>query len=249
MQNKLDAQNPTEISPPPQIERTILGHSWGELYYEVFVVVLGVALALIGQQIVDNINWGFKVNSAEAAIRDELSNDLALAKEHQTLNRCMNSYLDTLQRAVIAGDSATIRRLNELKPPLPGRAWPRDTWTAALSNQVSDHMDEGKVAIYSRAFLRISVQREFMQAMEEAFPVALSGGFGLPSDAGVIHDQIVAIQQLRSLEARRLMIGTSLLTEDGPEVAIVPLDRYFAEDNQLVAACQTSLAEITAKAG
>lgn len=138
---------------------------------------------------------------------------------------------------------ASIRRLRDLTPPLPGRAWPRDTWTAALSNQVSDHIPDARVTAYSRAFLRIGVQREFMQEMEGIFPMALSGGVGTTKDPGVMHSQLVAIEQLRSLEARRLMIGTSLMTEDGPVLAIEPSRRYHAEAKALRRACEQGLAE------
>ena len=233
--------------PEPELPRelTIFGHSWRELSYEVFVVVLGVALALIGQQTVDDINWHFKVRSAEAAIKMELGDDLSLAEEHKQLHPCMTAFLDRLEQAVVASDARAIRALRELKPPLPGRAWPRDTWTAALNNQVSDHISDGRVATYSRAFLRVGVQREFMQEMEGAFPIALSGGFGVPSDAGVVHSQLVAIEQLRSLEARRLMISESLLNEDGPSLAIKPSRRYFAEAGTLRARCQRGLIAIS----
>jgi len=59
-------------------------------------------------------------------------------------------------------------------------------------------MPEARVTAYSRAFLRVGVQREFMQAMEDLYPAALSGGFGLPRDASDANDQLVAIQRLRS---------------------------------------------------
>ena len=224
-------------------DKTFLGHSWHQLGYEVFVVVLGVAIALIGQQIVEEINWHYKVKATEAVMKAELGYDLALAQEHRLLNPCMTGFLNRLERAVVSADAASIRGLRDLKPPLPGRAWPRDTWSAALSNQVSDHMPDNRVIAYSRAFLRIGVQREFMQEMESIFPAALSGAVGVSADPSVVHSQVVAIEQLRSLEARRLMISNSLLTEDGLKLAITPSSQYLAEAKVAASACERELDE------
>ncbi|HOY78901.1 MAG TPA: hypothetical protein PLN33_13890 [Hyphomonadaceae bacterium] len=85
-----------------------------------------------------------------------------------------------------------------------------------------------------------------MQQMEDLYPVALSGGFGLPRDVGVTHEQLVAIQRLRGLEGRRILIANSLLEEDGPAVAVTPSERYLAEDRAFVQKCDTGLKEISA---
>lgn len=217
---------------------------WGKWLAEIGVVVIGVLLALGAQQTVETMSWDQKVKVLEGAIRAELSNDLGLATELKMLHPCVTEYLDILQAAVLAGDSQRIARLNDMGAPLFGRAWPRDTWTAALNGQVADHLPEARVTAYSRAFLRIGVQREFMQAMEDLYPVALSGSFGLPRDVGVTNGQLVAIQRLRGLEARRMLIANSLLDEDGPAVSVVPSDKYLAEDRAYVASCEAGLKDI-----
>lgn len=219
-------------------------HGWGKWLAEIGVVVVGVLLALGAQQTVETLGWDEKVKVLEGAIRAELSNDLGLATELKILHPCVVEYLDTLQDAALSGDDDRIRKLNDLGPPLFGRAWPRDTWTAALNGQIADHMPEARVTAYSRAFLRIGVQREFMQEMEDLYPLALSGGFGLPHDVGVTNGQLVAIQRLRGLEARRMLIANSLLDEDGPAVAVTPSEKYLAEDQAYVLACTTNLKQI-----
>ncbi len=221
-------------------------HGFRELLKETGTIVLGVLIALGAEQAVETIHWNHKVEILERAIRAELSNDLGLATEQKMLHPCVMRYLDTLQTAVLSKDAAKIRVLNQMGPPLAGRAWPRDTWVAALNAQVADHIPEGRVTAYSRAFLRIGVQREFMQEMEDQFPVALSGGFGLPPDVSVANGQLVAIQRLRSLEARRLMISNSLLTEDGPAVSVAPTTGYLVEDRAFVSACEARLSEPSA---
>ncbi len=211
---------------------------------EIGVVVVGVLLALGAQQTVEAMSWDEKVKVLEGAIRAELSNDLGLATELKLLHPCVTDYLDTLQAAVIDGDSERIAKLNELGAPIFGRAWPRDTWSAALNGEIANHLPETRVTAYSRAFLRIGVQREFMQQMEDLYPVALSGGFGLPRDVGVTHEQLVAIQRLRGLESRRQLIANSLLDEDGPAVSVTPSERYMAEDHAFVEKCTAGLKAI-----
>jgi hypothetical protein len=210
-------------------------HGGRELLKEVGTIVLGVLIALAAEQAVETLHWRHKVAILEGSIRGELSNDLGLASEQKALHPCLVRYLDTLQGAVLSKDAATIQALSRAGPPLPGRAWPRDTWTAALN------IAERAVTAYSRAFLRIGVQREFMQEMEDQFPVALSGGFGLQQDVSVTNGQLVAIQRLHSLEARRLMISNSLLSEDGPAVSVSPATQYADEIAAEVRACEATL--------
>jgi hypothetical protein len=212
-------------------------HDWRELLSEIGVIVIGVLIALGAEQVVDAIHWGHKVEALEGSIRSELSNDLGLALEQKVVHPCVVKYLDTLQLAVLANNVSTIKSLNDAGPPLFGRAWPRDTWTAALNAQVSDHLKEDRVTAYSRAFLRVGVQREFMQEMEALYPVALSGWLGLPRDVTVENQQLVAIQRLRSLEATRLLISNSLLEEDGPGLSTKPSMKYSAEDQAYSQAC------------
>lgn len=223
-----------------EIHRPKPWHGSRELLKEVGTIVLGVLIALAAEQAVEALHWHHKVEILERSIRKELSNDLGLATEQKALHPCLESYLDALQAAVLAKDAGTIQALSRAGPSLPGRAWPRDTWTAALNAQVADHIAERDVTAYSRAFLRIGVQREFMQEMEDQFPIALSGSFGLPQDAWVTNGQLVAIQRLRSLEARRLIISNSLLSEDGPALSVSPSTKYADEDAAAVKACEAT---------
>lgn len=236
--------NPVDQRDSTGIDQPKAAHRWRRWLAEVGVVVIGVLLALGAQQVVETLRWSQKVRVLERALAAELGNDLGLATELRVLHPCVVEYLDTLQAAVLSGDADRIRKLSDLGAPLFGRAWPRDTWTAALNAEVANHISEATVTAYSRAFLRIGVQREFMQQMEDLYPVALSGAFGLPQDVGVTNGQLVAIQRLRGLEARRILIANSLLEEDGPALSVAPSTRYLAEDLAYALACETNLKQI-----
>ena len=83
-----------------------------------------------------------------------------------------------------------------------------------------------------------------MQQMEDLYPLALSGAFGLPLDANVTNQQLVAIQRLKRLEATRLMISDSLLNVDGPAVSVRPSDSYLPSDRRFVKSCDEALSRV-----
>src|SRR5258705_11348027 len=61
--------------PPMEIHKPKPIHTWRELLTEIGVIVIGVAIALAGEQTVEALHWHYRVNDAMEAIRLELRDD------------------------------------------------------------------------------------------------------------------------------------------------------------------------------
>ena len=92
-------------------------HGIRDFLKEIGTIVIGVLIALAGEQTVEALTWRHKVAGAETALRHELAVNLSYAAEQQALGACANRYIDVLQQAIAANRPASISGLtSSLKP-------------------------------------------------------------------------------------------------------------------------------------
>jgi hypothetical protein len=117
-----------EIHRPKSLE------SWREFAKEVGVIVLGVVIALAGEQTVEWLHWQHEVSETRAALDKEAAHNLGVLEARMALTPCMKGRL------------ADVGRILDAKGPRPTLIqplfWrPRTTvWTTALSGQAVTHM-------------------------------------------------------------------------------------------------------------
>jgi len=200
-------------------------HSLREFLSEILVVVTGIAIALGGEQVIEALHWRHKVHATEAAITSELGDDLRWALLVKQYGPCTKGFLDTLQTAVIAGDTPTLRKLDEMRAannPFPAAAWSSGTYTAALGSQITDHLPEGRMAIYSREFTWVPMQVQYQFNVFDELATALTARLGLPSTPETLDRRLTAIQILRSDENGRLAISDAMLGYGREHLSITP---------------------------
>ncbi|MBA2466285.1 MAG: hypothetical protein H0V46_01600 [Sphingomonas sp.] len=73
-------------------------HGWRTFWGEVGIIVLGVCIALIAQQVVEAINWKREVAGLRTAVRAEMSENLATYIYRAEQKNCIDSRLDELER-------------------------------------------------------------------------------------------------------------------------------------------------------
>lgn len=73
-------------------------HGWREFFGEVGVIVLGVLIALAAQQVVETQQWRGDVSDLRAAVRAEISGNLATYTYREGQNACATARLNELQR-------------------------------------------------------------------------------------------------------------------------------------------------------
>ena len=80
-------------------------HSWRELLTEIGVIVIGVAIALAGEQAVDALHDHSRATEARAGIRAEIANNLRLLNKRAATEACIEKRLDEVS-ALIAASAA-----------------------------------------------------------------------------------------------------------------------------------------------
>jgi hypothetical protein len=222
-------------------------HSWREFANEVGVIVLGIVIALSGEQILEAIHWKHKVAGAEQDLRRELADSLSYAVEQQQMSECVSDYLALLQHAILQNDAATIEKLHEIGIPLDAHPWRSSSWTAALSGQVADHLPHDRVAAYSVAFRLVTAGGEWQNLVADHYAEAMTGRFGLPRDPQVVNAQLVAVDKIRREEAQRLDISETLVRTSRQNLHLTPSTTRQTEFQNRVNSCQDGLHSLNAK--
>lgn len=217
-------------------------HSLREFLSEIIVIVAGIVIALGGEQVVEAIHWHHKVESAEAAIRTELGDDLRFAVRVEQFDPCAGKFLDALEAAVISSDAARVRKLESVDP-FPPAPWSSSTFTAAISSQIEDHLPVGRMAEYSREFTWVPLQMEYQIKLFDELATATSARFALPRSPEIVAQQLAAIERLRSDESGRVAVAQAMLSYAKEKLSLTP--SHSATDRSIggkARACEAQVA-------
>lgn len=135
-------------------------HGWRAVAWELAIVTAGVLIALAVQQWAEGRNWTARVAVADAAIRQELGEASANARERIAYNDCLVGKLDKIEALLLGGQRSFP------KPPFESRywsiirLWPRDAWETARANDVVAHMEPRRAALYSALYYQLGQIRD-----------------------------------------------------------------------------------------
>jgi hypothetical protein len=73
-------------------------HGWREFAGEVGIIVVGILIALAGEQMVETLHWRSQVSDFRDAVRSEMSINLGTYQFRMKQDRCVEARLDELQR-------------------------------------------------------------------------------------------------------------------------------------------------------
>jgi hypothetical protein len=131
-------------------------HGWRGFLSEVAIIVLGVAIALSGEQAVEALHWNHKVEQAERAMRIEIGlDDGPQAVGRAAIAACLEKQLDGLEAAVRAKRSkAEIGKLADAYHPIDV-TWDTESWKSATTTQAPSHMSQQDFSRWSTIFMLI----------------------------------------------------------------------------------------------
>src|SRR5665213_956826 len=126
-------------------------HGWRELLSEIGVVVIGIAIALSGEQIIDQLRWAHRVREAEGAMGRELLENTRDAYFRLASEACARRDLDHIQDLLTASRDrgAPVPVISRYSPPL--RPWLGDAWANARALQIANHLSPRRLTAYSSA--------------------------------------------------------------------------------------------------
>jgi hypothetical protein len=128
-------------------------HDWRENVREVAIVIVGVLIALLAQEVVQGWEWKHKVDVAKAAMREELlSDDGPQIYQRAVMHPCVIARLDAIRAAVETGKSR-----QEIAHAIDGywvdfRTFDRLALDAANSSDVAAHMPPDELGAMTNVY-------------------------------------------------------------------------------------------------
>jgi hypothetical protein len=130
-------------------------HGWKEFLNEIFVIVVGVLIALGFEQVVEELHWRHKVHEGEERLKEEMAYNYRSALNFLVITPCINARYDQLQDRLIrsgatldpAPRESAASRMAALG--VPGRVFnfsyvgmSTSVWEALNADETAQHMPQ-----------------------------------------------------------------------------------------------------------
>src|ERR1700722_15439126 len=133
-------------------------HGARELLTEIGVIVVGIVIALAGEQAVEAWHWSHQTRETEDALRAGLQASIDNVGERLAVDGCLRRQLAALQTAALA--RAPLARPAAADPKRvvpdlyvsPWRAWTWGSWEAAMASGALSHMMPTRLNAYANAY-------------------------------------------------------------------------------------------------
>jgi hypothetical protein len=127
-------------------------HNWRELLTEIGVVVLGVSIALAGEQTVEWLRWRTQVAEAREIIATELAHSVEGAIIRLRVEPCMEHRFDELGQILdAASKSGSLPPVGDIGMP-PRNLWMSGAWDSVVASQTATHFPRQQLADISHAY-------------------------------------------------------------------------------------------------
>ena len=134
------------------------GHGWRENVREIAIVVTGVFIALVGQQVVEAWDWHQKIEVADGAMREELlSDDGPQMVQRLAMHGCISLLLDRTRAAVEGGASRSEIAALIDRYWVDDRTYDHVALDAAQAANVASHLGQERFTRFATAYSRMGV--------------------------------------------------------------------------------------------
>jgi hypothetical protein len=132
-----------------EVHRPKAVHGWRELLSEVGVIVIGIAIALSGEQLIEALHWRHQAEAGEASLKRDYARELQNAARRDIASVCIARRLDALTGVV---QTATVDGALPPSGPIghpPYTPWTIRAWDALVASQTVSHLPRGKQIAYT----------------------------------------------------------------------------------------------------
>jgi hypothetical protein len=136
-------------------------HGLRDFAKEVGIIVLGVLIALAGEQAVEALSWRHQVAEAKAVLKDELAVDAADFYERVAVEPCLTARLEIIEG--ILAKSGGAWRAGDLPVGhfrgvygMPWRTYPGQAWQNALASGAAAHMSRQDLPTYEAIYNNVA---------------------------------------------------------------------------------------------
>ena len=201
---------PTPEEPFVDVHKPKPVHSLREFLSEISVVVIGILIALLLEQGVEAWRMREKIDSGEASIRAEFSDQLAYATLFLRLKPLLDTQVAKLEAAAVAGDHEEAARIASSVAPFEMRPWSVSALDAAASEQIVSHIDPDRRRNYQILRRQVTSMLETQYRLKDNYATLLSARLPVNSDA-IVAEQINAAEHLRSDSVLATIIASTMI--------------------------------------
>ena len=216
---------------------------WQRFGFEVAIIVIGVGLAMLADQLITNANRKAETRQAMQAVNSDLLFILFYTSERMAIEPCRHEQVERLvARLDEDGEDWQAEAANFVNAPVnpmvlpqvlrtPIRNWPDGAWKALLASDIAVYIDRDRFIELSGIF---DVAREVRDLQTEALAIKgelaylASPGMLEPAERRAAHAKIGRLSALEGLitihagqsgdRVFRLEIDFSEMSDDAPDI-------------------------------
>jgi hypothetical protein len=179
-----------------EIHRPGVVRNWRDFFKEVGIIVLGVSVALAGEEAVGWYNWKHEVAVVQDSLNDELSDTLFAAMERVKIADCQRRTLDRLDQIADESRGTLVLRSD---PVMRNRVWGTAAWDAAVASGAIAHMAHDDRNTYASLFSAVRLFRDMNLRQEELWATISAYRRPRPLTETSRERFVEAVAQLRAL--------------------------------------------------
>jgi hypothetical protein len=144
-------------------------HGWKEFLNEIFVIVVGVLIALGFEQVVEELHWRHKVHEGEERLKEEMRDNYAAAAERVAFTPCLYAQIDALSAQIrkdverFPGAQSTISARMPGVPRVvfqPERPFVSQTWESLQQDGTLAHFGVRRQRMLGRLYTQLYTMRD-----------------------------------------------------------------------------------------
>jgi len=196
--------------------------NWRDFVKEVAIIVLGVLIALAGEEAVQALTWRHEVAIVKDSLDDELSYDLFAALERVKIADCQRHTLDRLDELADASrDTLVVRNA----PVTRNRIWASSAWEAAAASGTLAHMAHDTRNAYANLFTFMLLFHALNVRQEELWATIAAYRRPRPLTETSRERFVEAVSQLRSLTGTMNLAAQQFVDQAKPlDIQLSPQD-------------------------
>lgn len=194
-------------------------NGWKSFLNELFVIVLGVLIALGFGEIAEDWNWRQKTEDGDSRLRGELARLFGHASEQVMVQPCVLMQLDTLRRHLLDNGPQTKPMALDPFPNnlavlrLPTRPWSDSIWRGLQLDGTVNHFSPDRQRYFGTIYSQNETMRALVMQSGDASGRLLLAGYAAPLPDEVRASLLLAVaeQYRRTQYMTRLaaqMMGT-----------------------------------------
>jgi hypothetical protein len=217
-------------------------HNWRELLTEIGVIVVGIAVALTAEQLVESVHWQNKIRDARRAMAIELRDDDGpQAYIRIAVEGCRNKQLDVIRSAIVGKATRTeVERLTS-EVVQANVTWDSVGWNTLQTSDVASHLSPEELRSWSVPYVRIpSLENVNLQESRDVVALQPSGLTDEVLTVNEVDTMLAAIKRLQDDNRLMAMYSAKLLSgmlENGVQLTSNQRRRMQDSFRKLVGGC------------